>query len=221
VRPGYVGQPILKTWDGKPFLKLAEDGEILVRGPNVMPGYWKQEQATREAFDEEGYFRTGDVGKLDPQGRVKITDRKKEIIVTSGGKNVAPQPIENLLREDIYIEQAVVVGDHRSHLAALVVPHFPALRAWCGRKSLVFRDDAEMVAHPKVVAKLMTRVNRVNAQLPAYARVRRIALLAQELTTASGLLTPTLKLKRRAVNEAFKEVIEGLYASGQAAGRDR
>ena len=211
VRPGYVGQPILKTWNGRPFLKLAEDGEILCQGPNVMQGYWKQEAATREVFDEEGYFRTGDVGAMDAQGRVRITDRKKEIIVTNGGKNVAPQPIENDLREDVYIEQAIVVGDQRNHLAALIVPHFPALRAWCARKSLVFADDEAMVAHPRVVAKLMTRVNHVNAKLPAYERIRRIALLSQELTPASGLLTPSLKLKRRAVNDAFRDVIEGLY----------
>jgi long-chain acyl-CoA synthetase len=214
VRPGYVGQPVLKTWNGRPFLKLAADGEILCQGPNVMQGYWKQEAATREVFTADGYFCTGDVGEMDPQGRVKITDRKKEIIVTNGGKNVAPQPIENELREDLYIEQAIVVGDHRNHLAALVVPHFPALRAWCARKLLTFKDDAEMVAHPKVLAKIMSRVNGVNAHLPAYERIRRIALLAEELSPASGLLTPSLKLKRRAVNEAFRDVIEGLYRAG-------
>jgi long-chain acyl-CoA synthetase len=212
VRPGYVGQPILKTWNGKPFLKLAEDGEILCQGPNVMQGYWNQEAATREVFTEDGYFRTGDVGEIDPQGRVKITDRKKEIIVTNGGKNVAPQPIENELRQDVYIEQAVVVGDRRNHLAALLVPHFPALRAWCERKQLAFKDDAEMVRHPKVVAKLMSRVNHVNGNLPAYERIRRIALLPEELTPASGLLTPSLKLKRRQFNETFKDTIETLYA---------
>ena len=211
VRPGYVGHPILKTWDGRPFLKLAEDGEILCQGPNVMRGYWKNEAATREVFDAEGYFCTGDVGEVDPQGRVKITDRKKEIIVTNGGKNVAPQPIENALREDPYIEQAIVVGDHRNHLAALIVPHFPALRDWCQRKQLPFASDAEMLAHPKVVAKLMTRVNHTNAHLSAYERIRKIALLEKELTAESGLLTPSLKLKRRIVNEAFKDVIEGLY----------
>ncbi len=214
VRPGYVGTPVLKTWNGRPFLKLAEDGEILCQGPNIMQGYWKQEAATREVFDEEGYFHTGDVGEMDPQGRVKITDRKKEIIVTNGGKNVAPQPLENELREDFYIEQAIVVGDRRNHLAALIVPHYSALRAWCERKDLAFADDAEMVAHPRVVAKLMTRVNHVNAKLPAYERIRRIALLPQELTPASGLLTPSLKLKRREVNEAFKDTIEGLYRPG-------
>lgn len=211
VRPGYVGHPILKTWNGRPFLKLAPDGEILCQGPNVMQGYWKDEAATREVFDEEGYFCTGDVGEIDRQGRVKITDRKKEIIVTNGGKNVAPQPIENALRDDPYIEQAIVVGDHRNHLAALIVPHFPALRDWCQRKQLPFKDDAEMLANPKVYAKIMTRVNHTNSHLPAYERVRKIALLDKELTPESGLLTPSLKLKRRVVNEAFKDVIEGLY----------
>jgi len=211
VRPGYVGHPILKTWNGKPFLKIAPDGEILCQGPNIMKGYWRNEEATREVFDAEGYFCTGDVGEMDPQGRVKITDRKKEIIVTYGGKNVAPQPIENALREDPYIEQAIVVGDHRNHLAALIVPHFPALRDWCQRKQIPFHDDASMLAHPKVVAKVMSRVNHTNAHLPAYERIRKIALLEKELTPESGLLTPSLKLKRRVVNEHFKEIIEGLY----------
>jgi long-chain acyl-CoA synthetase len=211
VRPGYVGQAILKTWNGRPFLKLAADGEILCQGPNIMQGYWKNEAATREVFDADGYFCTGDVGEMDPQGRVKITDRKKEIIVTNGGKNIAPQPIENELREDPYIEQAVVVGDHRNHLAALLVPHYPTLRAWCGRKDLIFADDAEMVAHPKVIAKLMKQVNRLNAHLPAFERIRKIAILEKELTAESGLLTPSLKLKRRVVNDTFKDVIEGLY----------
>jgi len=214
VRPGYVGTPILRSWNGRPFVKLAADGEILCQGPNVMQGYWRNEEATRAVFDEDGYFCTGDVGEIDPQGRVKITDRKKEIIVTNGGKNIAPQPLENELREDLYIEQAVVVGDHRNHLSALIVPHFPALRAWCERKSLTFKDDTEMVAHPKVVAKLMTRVNHLNSKLPAYERIRKIALLDKELTAEGGLLTPSLKLKRRVVNDAFKDVIEGLYRSG-------
>ena len=138
VRPAtWAARP--KTWDGRPFLKLAEDGEILCRGPNVMLGYWKQEEATREVMDAEGYFRTGDVGEVDPQGRVKITDRKKEIIVTNGGKNVAPQPIENDLRQDLYIEQAVVVGDGRNFISALVVPNFPALRRWAERQAAALR----------------------------------------------------------------------------------
>lgn len=214
VRPGYVGQPILKTWDNRPFLKLAADGEILCQGPSIMQGYWKNEAATAEVFDDEGYFCTGDVGAMDPQGRVKITDRKKEIIVTNGGKNIAPQPIENELREDPYIEQAIVVGDQRNHLAALLVPHYPTLRAWCGRKDLIFADDSEMVAHPKVLAKLMSRVNSMNSHLPTFERIRKIAILEKELTAESGLLTPSLKLKRRVVNDTYKDIIEGLYRTG-------
>ena len=211
VKPGFVGSPVMKTWEDKPFLKIAEDGEILVHGPNVMAGYWRQEAATREAFDAEGYFHTGDIGEIDPQGRVKITDRKKEIIVTSGGKNVAPQPIENLLRADKYIEQAVLIGDKRPYITALVVPNFPMIRHWCRTRHLAFGSDAEMVAHPKVYAKLMTRVERVNAGLPNYERVRRVALLDQELTMEAGFLTPSLKVKRRVVNEVHAAVIASLY----------
>jgi long-chain acyl-CoA synthetase len=219
VRPGFVGHPLQRTWRDRPFLRLAPDGEILCQGPNVMLGYWRNEAASREMFDAEGYFRTGDVGEIDPQGRVKITDRKKEILVTSGGKNVAPQPIEALLMADPYIEQAVLVGDHRNHLAALVVPHFPALRAWCERRHLVVGTDAEMVVDPRVRAKLMDRVTRVNAHLPVFQRVRRIALLEKEMTAENGLLTPSLKVKRRVVNEAYRDLIEDLYRSPDPGNR--
>ena len=213
VRPGYVGPPLLRTWNDKPFLKLAPDGEILAYGPNVMAGYWKDEEASREAFNEEGYFRTGDVGEFDPQGRVKITDRKKEIIVTNGGKNVAPQPVENLLLDDPYIEQAVLIGDHRNHITALIVPNFPVLRDWCARKHLHFESRTELVAHPKVYAKLMKHVNRVNAHLSNYEKVRKIAILEKEMTQENGLLTPSQKVKRRVVAETYADVIEKLYTS--------
>jgi long-chain acyl-CoA synthetase len=212
VRPGYVGQPIMRTWHDKPFLKLAADGEILAYGPNIMQGYWNNEEATREMFDEEGYFCTGDVGEIDPQGRVKITDRKKEIIVTNGGKNIALQPIENLLRADLYIEQAVLIGDHRNHITALIVPHFPALRDWSVRKHLHFESDAEMVASPKVYTKLMKQVNHVNAHLSNYEKVRKIAIIEKEMTFENGLLTPSMKVKRRVVAEVYADVIERLYA---------
>ena len=211
VRPGYVGHPILKQWKDRPFLKLAPDGEILCQGPNIMAGYWRNEEATREVFDGDGYFLTGDVGEFDRQGRVKITDRKKEIIVTNAGKNVAPQPIENALRADEYIEQAVLVGDHKNYIAALIVPHLPALRDWCQRKHLEFVDDAEMVAHPKVYSKIMTRVNRVNARLSNFEKVRKIGLLEREMTAENGLLTPSLKVRRRVVNEVYRDAIAALF----------
>ena len=212
MRPGYVGRPVLEAWQGKPFVALGDDGEILCRGPNVMLGYWENEAATREAVDEQGYFHTGDIGEMDAQGRLKITDRKKEIIVTSGGKNVAPQPIENALRADKYIEQAVVLGDGRRFIAALLVPRFPELRRWARHKKLPFAGDGDLIALPETMAMLMRRVERVNAQCSKYERVRKIALLAQELTAESGLLTPSLKVRRKAVNEAFAPLIETLYA---------
>lgn len=211
VKPGFVGPPVLDSWEGKPFVKLAEDGEILARGPNLMLGYWKDEAATREILDPEGYLRTGDVGEMDEAGRIKITDRKKEILVTSGGKNIAPQPIENLLRTDKYIEQAVVIGDNRNFLSALIVPNFLALRRWAAREHLVFKEDADLVRLPEVQAKLLRRVGYANAKLAQFEQVRKIALLDKEMTPEAGLLTPSLKIKRRVVAEVFRDRIEALY----------
>ena len=216
VQPGTVGHPIMDEWEGKPFLKLAVDGEILVRGPNVMLGYWKNEEATHEVLDEEGYFRTGDVGELDAAGRLKITDRKKEILVTSGGKNVAPQPIENLLRGDKYIEQAVVIGDHRDFIAAIILPHFPALRLWALHKHLQFADEKALVALPEVQAKMVRQVGHINAKLAKFERVRKVILIAQEMTLDNGLLTPSLKIKRRMVDEFFQDRIAAVYKSNGA-----
>ena len=212
MRPGYVGRPVLDTWDGRPFVVLAEDGEILCRGPNVMLGYWENPEATREAIDAQGYFHTGDIGDTDPAGRLRITDRKKEILVTSGGKNVAPQPLENALRADRFIEQAVVIGERRHFIAAILVPDFPELRRWARHRRLAFASDAELVALPEVLAKMMRRVARVNAQFSPYEHIRKILLLDRELTADSGLLTPSLKIRRRAVDQAFAQRIERLYA---------
>ena len=211
VLPGTVGHPVMEEWDGKPFLKLAEDGEILVRGPNVMMGYWRNEEATREVMDAEGYFHTGDIGELLEGGQLKITDRKKEILVTLGGKNIAPQPIENLLRADKYIEQAVVIGDRQNFVAAIIVPHFPALKLWASRQHLKFKTHENLIALPEVQAKLKKQVGNVNTKLAKYERVHKILLVAQEMTPENGMLTPSLKVKRRVVNAHFKDRIEALY----------
>jgi long-chain acyl-CoA synthetase len=211
MRPGYVGRPIMDQWNGAPFLALADDGEILCRGPNVMLGYWENEKATREAIDERGYFHTGDIGELDPQGRLKITDRKKEILVTSGGKNVAPQPIENALRGDQFIEQAVVIGDRRHFIAAILVPNFAELRRWAQHKKLPFVSDAELVALPEAQDKMMRRVQRINENFSNFENIKKIIVLDRELTSDSGLLTPSLKIRRRAVDEAFAAKINKLY----------
>jgi len=216
VKAGSVGRPILDTWEGQPFLKLSGDGEILVRGPNIMAGYWRNEEATREAIDADGYFHTGDIGQLDEQGRVLITDRKKDILVTSGGKNVAPQPIENLLRMDKYISQVVLIGDGRNYIVALVVPHFPVLRRWAAYKGLAFTDDASLAALPQAAFKIQRRVERVNATLSNFERVRKVFLVDRELSVEEGFLTPSLKIKRRAIAEAFAERIDELYANSNA-----
>lgn len=211
VLPGCVGRPLYETWNGRPFLKIAEDGEILCQGPNVMVGYWKNETATREAIDSEGYFHTGDIGRLDAQGRLYITDRKKELIVTSGGKKIAPQPIENHLKEDKYISQAVLIGDNRNYITALVVPNFDSLVRWAGYKKLHFRTHADLVQDPLVMAKLMSRIEGVNAGLSNYERIKKIAILDHEMTLEGGQLTPSLKVKRRVVNEMYGGLIESLY----------
>jgi long-chain acyl-CoA synthetase len=212
VRPGYVGRPLLDQWQGMPFLKLSEDGEILCQGPNVTPGYWNDPYATEQAFDPDGYFRTGDIGALDELGRLRITDRKKELLVTSGGKNVAPQPLERLLTQDKYIAQAVVIGDHRNFLSAVVVANLDSLKRWAAKKGLTYESDADLVSKPEAVAKVQARIDRINEELSNYERIRKIVLLSEEMTLESGLLTPSLKVKRKAVNEKYREEIEKLYS---------
>ncbi len=212
VLPGCVGRPLYKDWKGQPFIKIAEDGEILCQGPNIMLGYWNNEQATREAIEADGYFHTGDIGHQDLQGRLYITDRKKELIVTSGGKKVAPQPIENLLKADKYISQAVLIGDHRNFITALIVPNFDSLVRWAGYKKLHFATHAELIQDPQAFAKIGSRVERINEHLSNYERIKKVILLDQEMTLEGGQLTPSLKIKRRVVNEMYAAQIEAMYA---------
>ena len=212
VGPGTVGHALYDTWEGKPFLKIAEDGEILCHGPNVMLGYWDNEAATKEAIDADGYFHTGDIGEFDSRGRLKITDRKKELIITSGGKKIAPQPIENELKTDKYVAQAVLIGDKRNFISALIVPNFDSLERWAGYKHLHYANHRELVEQPIVMAKLMTRVEKVNATLSNFERIKKIVIIPDELTVENGALTPSLKIKRRVVNHMYDGLIEGLYA---------
>jgi long-chain acyl-CoA synthetase len=215
VKPGSVGLPIYDTWGGKPFVRIAEDGEILCHGPNVMLGYWANPQATAEAIDADGYFHTGDIGEFDAQGRLKITDRKKELLVTSGGKKVPPTPIEDALKNDKYIAQAVLIGDQRNFITALLVPNFDAIKRWAAIKNLAYASDHELAGLPMVKAKLMQRVERINATLSSYERIKKIAVLEHEMTLESGELTPTLKVKRRVVAQMHKELIDAMYDEGK------
>ena len=210
-RIGTVGKPVPST-----EVRIAEDGEILVRGPQIMRGYYKKPDATAEVIDSEGWFATGDIGHIDDDGFLSITDRKKDIIVTAGGKNIAPQPIENLLKTNRFVEQAVLVGDRRRYCALIIVPAFAPLEQWAAEAGISFASRAELIAGPAVVAHMESEVLGMLVNLAQYERPKRIALLDEELSIENGFLTPTLKVKRKVVYERLADVIAGLY-EGEAS----
>ena len=203
---GSVGMPLDNV-----EVKIAEDGEILTRGPHVMQGYYKNEAATREAIDEEGWFHTGDIGIIDEDGFLAITDRKKNIIVTAGGKNVAPQPIENLLITSQYIEQAVVIGDKRKFCSALIVPNMDALKKFAQDRGIQYQSTQELFQHPDVQKLYQQEIDAVSKDLARYERIKKFALIEEPFTIESGELTPTLKVKRKIVEERYKDVIDKMY----------
>ncbi|MFQ5537213.1 MAG: AMP-dependent synthetase/ligase [Gemmatimonadota bacterium] len=205
-RIGTVGKPVPGT-----EIRIAEDGEILIRGPQVMKGYYNKPEATAETIDEEGWFYSGDIGELDDDGFLRITDRKKDIIVTAGGKNVAPQPIENRLKSNPYIEQAVMVGDGRKFVALLVVPSFANLEAWAAEKGIAYADRRNLLDEPEVKAFLEEEVAKNLEGLASFETPKKIALLDEDFSIEGGTLTPTMKVKRRVVQERFKDIIDRLY----------
>ncbi|MDW7761987.1 MAG: long-chain fatty acid--CoA ligase [Acidobacteriota bacterium] len=191
-------------------LKIAEDGEILARGPNVMLGYYKKEAETREVM-AGGWFHTGDIGHFDKDGFLVITDRKKDLIVTAGGKNVAPQPIENLLKANPYILNSVVVGQNRKFVSALVVPDFDKLAAYAKDNGIAFEGPADLVKKQEIVDFMTAEVNRSTPDLAPYERIKKIALLDKDFDAEFDELTPTLKVKRNVVEKNFKPIIDALY----------
>ena len=193
-------------------VKIAEDGEIDVRGPNVMKGYYKNEAATAEAIDPDGFFHTGDIGKLDGDGFLKITDRKKDIIVTAGGKNIAPQAIEGRLKTNAFIAEIVVVGNKRNFPAALVVPDFEKLTVWCARQSITAESADAMAAHPRVTEFILAEIESLSGGFAQYERIKKITVLAKEFTIEDGELTPTLKVKRRVIESRYEHLIDEMYA---------
>lgn len=186
------------------------EGEICVKGPQVMSGYYKNKSATDEVFDKEGYFHTGDVGFVDDDGYLFITDRKKEIIVMSNGKNVAPQHIEGLLKLQPHIEQACAIGDDRKYMTALICPDFEALEAFATENGIAAEGEA-LVADQRVVSLIEQQVELVNAQLPRYEQIKKFWIVPRAWSVEDGELTPTLKLKRRIISDKFKTFIDGLY----------
>jgi long-chain acyl-CoA synthetase len=217
-RMGSVGKPLPQV-----SCRIAEDGELLVKGPNVFSGYWKQPQHAPENFDEQGWFHTGDIGYLDADGFLYITDRKKELLKTSGGKLIAPQPIENKLKAHLLVGQAAMVGDKHKFASVLISPNFAALEAFAlnaaPEKGIATPTRRELVADPRVVAQYQAIVDQVNATLANFETIKRIHLVPDEWSLETGELTPSLKLKRRVVQQKYASEIAALYADEAVAHR--
>lgn len=209
LRLGTVG-PVIPNLE----VRIAPDGEILVRGPSVMKGYYNKPEATAEAIDSEGWFHTGDIGTLE-DGFLKITDRKKDIIVTAAGKNIAPQPIEAMAKKSKYVANAVMLGDRRKFPIMMVVPQYEHLEPWAKRKNLAFKDRRELIGLPEVKAKMEREVLRAMSGLAKFETPKKIMLLEQDFTIESGDLTPTLKVKRRVVEKKFQREIDALYEDAE------
>ena len=207
---GTVGKPLSNV-----EVRIAEDGEVLVRGPSVFKGYWNRPEETRDAF-VDGWFKTGDIGNLDSDGFLSITDRKKDLIKTSGGKFIAPQPIENSLKLNPLIGTAVVLGERRKFPAALISPHFPVLEDWARANKITFASRKELVDHAKVQALYQGIVDELNQGLARFEKLKRVLLVAEEFSAADGTLTHTFKVRRRGIEARYRELIDEMYARAES-----
>ncbi len=207
VRFDSVGKALRET-----ELKLAEDGELLVKGPQVMIGYYKNDEGTMETF-EDGWFKTGDIAKIDEEGFVYIIDRKKELIVTAGGKNIAPQPIENELKLDKYISQAIVFGDRKPYLVAIITPDIGQMIDFARAQNISYIDTEELVVNAQVKELYASRIKELNKSYPPYKTIKYFALVLNDFSIEGGELTPTLKLKRKFILDKYRGVIEDLYVT--------
>jgi len=210
---GTVGQPLHNV-----EIVIAADGEILARGPNIMKGYWKDQAATDEVLTPDGWFHTGDIGEFTHDGRLRITDRKKHILVSSGGKNIAPQPIEQLLTQSPLIDQALLIGNDREFCTALIVLEEEAVKAWAAKNGHAIGSLSDAVTSQELHAAVMADVNRLQRDLSKYERVRRITLLPTAFTVENGMMTPTLKIKRKVVEKEYASQIEHMYADSMGEG---
>jgi len=214
LRIGSVGRPMQGN-----EVRIAEDGEVLTRGPNVMLGYWQRPDDTLQVIDADGWFRTGDIGELDADGFLRITDRKKDIIVTASGKNIAPQPIESRLKRSPFVVNAVMLGDARRFPIVLVVVNVDQLQAWARHKQMPEADDIErLVAAPETMAKMEREIGKVAGELAPFERPKKLLLLTEDFSLERGELTPTLKVKRRVVEARLRDRIDALYADPPPAG---
>jgi len=195
-------------------VSIAEDGEILTRGPHVMKGYYKMPEATAAAIDSEGWFHTGDIGHMDDEGRLSITDRKKDLIVTASGKNIAPQPIENRAKTSPYVSQVIMIGDRRKFPILLVVPDFDALGSWARSEQVTYDRVEDLISETNVAEFVEKEVLSTLANLAQFERPKRVVLLAREFSVESGEITPTLKVKRQVVETRYKKIIDSIYDIG-------
>ena len=207
LRFGTVGRPIPGVQ-----VRIAEDGEILAKGPNIMQGYYMEPELTRETIDADGWLHTGDIGEINSEGFLRITDRKKEIFKTSGGKYVAPQVLENRLKASRFIEQAMVIGENRKFPAALIVPDFAFLKDYCALKNIPFESREQVIKDQRVRDRIFREVKEANAEIGQWEQVKKIALLPAELTIDAGDLTPSLKLKRKPIMVKYAALVEGIYS---------
>jgi long-chain acyl-CoA synthetase len=196
-------------------MKIADDGEILCKGPNLMMGYLNRPERTAEVIDSDGWFHTGDIGVLEDGKFLKITDRKKEIFKTSSGKYIAPQPIEQLVKESPFIEHIMVVGENRNYAAALIIPNFEYLKNWCTVKHLAFGSNEKAVQNPRIIKRIGKEVERFNQDLGKTEKIKKFRLVAAEWSVESGELSPTLKLRRNFILEKYKKLIEETYKSSE------
>jgi long-chain acyl-CoA synthetase len=208
LRLGCVGRPLDNV-----DVRLAPDGELTVKGPSITTGYWNKPEATAEVFDGEGFFHTGDIGEIDDDGFIKFIDRKKDLIVTSGGKNVAPQPIESQLKRSQLVDSVVVLGDRRRFVSALFSPNLEELQRWADAHGVSYTGPSDLTTDPSILEAFQQIVDSTNARLARYEQVRKFAVLPVTLSVEGGHLTPTLKVKRRIVEQDFADIIERMYTA--------
>jgi len=194
-------------------VKIADDGEILVKSPGVMMGYYNRPERTAEVMDEEGWFHTGDIGMFEEGKYLKITDRKKEMFKTSGGKYIAPQVIEQKLKESPFIEHIMVIGENRSYPAALIIPNFEYLKGWCEVKEIPYNSREEAAAHPSIIKRIQREIDRYNEILDQTEKIKKIRILPNEWNVTEGELSPTLKLRRNFIIDKYHQIIEEMYHS--------
>ncbi|HPP81434.1 MAG TPA: long-chain fatty acid--CoA ligase [Deltaproteobacteria bacterium] len=206
IKAGTVGPAVRDT-----IIKIGEDGEVLIKGPQVMKGYYKNPEATKEAFTEDGFFRTGDIGEIDKDGYLRITGRIKDIIVTSGGKNISPQNIENTLVTSPFIEQVAVIGDNRKFLSALIVPSFGTLEAWAKENNIPFSSRKDLINNPEVYKLYEKEIEGLMKDFGKVEQIRKFTLLETEWSQETGELTPTMKVKRKVINQKYAAVIDAMY----------